>query len=284
MKQLAIVGAALLGVACGGKQGGAIGGRGGRAPHGPVLVFVPIGSDMVFEGDCYDPSETNCEALRKQAMDGTRRVSAGAILLRITGPVSDECEASGATDVVGVERVAGPEGAPPAVLGYPADVPLAIEDYGTRIDVDQASPPPPTVTDELRNALVRAAAADLSDGDEPGAVTPGEIMVEQVVSTDVDGDGKPDTLVTANIPRGEEEGPGYVWSALVVLPGGDAAKARSAWKSDLEHLTIDASFDLEGDGARELVYSAEYYEGGGRGVASIVNGKLEFAGQWGCGA
>jgi hypothetical protein len=40
----------------------------------------------------------------------------------------------------------------------------------------------------------------------------------------------------------------------------------------------------EGDGVRDVIYGAEYYEGGGRGAASLAGGALAVLGSWGCGA
>jgi hypothetical protein len=288
MKQLAFVAAALLGAACGGKQGGGtIGSRGG-APRGPVLVFVGLGPTMMFEGACHaPPGGPDCDALRAAAMDGKQQVTADGATFRITGTVSDECDASGATDVVGLEKVSGKEDVDPGVLTYPAGAAIDLESYaadGLAGGGDQETSPGMQVADNVSAALARVATADLAAGDHARSVDPSEIVVEQVVTTNVDGDPRPDVVIAANVPMGSDDGPGYEWSALVVVPDGDYARAASAWTSDLEHMTIDASFDLEGDGQRELVYSAEYYEGGGHGVATVKDGKLEFLGQWGCGA
>ena len=284
---VAAVVTALAGVACGGKSGGGapVGSRGGT-PRGSVLVFIGLGERMMFEAACHAaPGGPDCDALRAASMDGTKQVSSDGATFRITGTVSDECDASGANDVVGVERVSGTVDVYPGILTYPADAPIDLELHAAEGGAtDEGERTGMKVADDVRAALARIATADLKRGESPRAIGPGEIVVEQVVTTNVDGDPRPDLVIAANVPLSDDNGPGYVWSALVVMPGGDPAAGASVWTSDLEHMTIQASFDLEGDGQRELIYSAEYYEGGGQGAASIEQGKLSILGSWGCGA
>jgi len=280
MRRFAI-GAVVIASACGGTSAGkTIGSTGGTA-RGPVLVFLGLGPTMMFEAACYEPpGSAACAELRAAALDGTKQIVTPAATFRITGPASDGCDASGATEVVGLERVAGDDEASPGVVTYPADAPIGLETYRFNSTSDAATRGQ-AVTPTVRAALAALATTDTVSRDDARAITAAEIVVEQVVTANVDGDARPDTIIAANVPVAD--GIGYRWSALVVVLGGEFDAARSVWTSDLEHLIIDASFDLDGDGRRELVYTAEYYEGSGHGVAT-VDGKLTIKGGWGCGA
>lgn len=265
------IAAAALAGACGGKAGapGTVGSHaGGGAARGPAMIFVGIGDGMVFEGACHA-----CDALRAR-LEG-QVVSSGEATFRITGTVSDQCDASGPTDVLGVERLTGdPERAPLGVAVLPAGAPVDLVTYATdRLDTGAGA---------LVPALQARAQADLADGGDP--ITADAIVIEQVIEVNVTGDARPEKLIAANVPQSEDEGPGYRWSALVMAPDGDVDHLVTLWQSTLEHLTIDASYDLEGDGVRALVYSAEYYEGAGRGTATVTNDKLDLIASWGCGA
>lgn len=274
MSKPTLVVIAALAASCGSKPASSVPSSRGGAARGPVMVFVGLDSTMMFEALCHAP---DCDALRARALDGTQVVSSNGSTYRITGTVSDNCDASGATDVVGLEKKSGPEDSLPGVITFPDGAPIDLQTH-------TMSEEGITVSDEARAALARLATADLRGRDNARAIAPGEITVEQVVQAQLDGDGKLDTLVAANVPLGESDGPGYVWSALVLVPGSDYQAATSLWVSDLEHLWIDATLDVEGDGVSELIYSAAYYEGGGQGAAMIKSGKLEMLGQWGCGA
>ncbi len=279
--------AALVSAACGGKGSPSTIGNGGGAPRGSVLVFVGLGDRMMFEAACHAASGgPDCDALRTASMDGKQQVTSGPATFRITGTVSDECDASGATDVVGVERVSGPEESVVGIVTFPADAAIDLQLHDAQGNLSGGGDPAAgmKIDDGVRAALARVATADLARGDKPRPIGPGDIIVEQVVTANVDGDPRLDLVIAANVPLADDNGPGYVWSALVVVPGGDNAAATSVWTSDLEHMTIQATFDLEGDGKRELIYHADYYEGGGMGAASIEQGKLEAKGSWGCGA
>jgi|JI10StandDraft_1071094.scaffolds.fasta_scaffold107217_3 hypothetical protein len=263
--------AALLVVAACGGAGtpAAIGSRGGGGvARGPVMVFVGITDHSMFEAACHD-----CEGLRAD-LEG-QRVSAGAASFRVTGAVSDDCDASGATEVVGVERLTGDEEHDPLLVAVlPAGAPIDVQVHPRE--------PRPAGDPALRAALVRVAAADV--GDRGGPIVAADLVIDQVIDVNVVGDARPDRLIAVNAPLPEGDGPGYRWSALVLAPSGDLAAARSVWTSDLESIFLDASFDLDGDGVRELIYSSDYYEGGGRGGATIEDGALHPLGTWACGA
>jgi hypothetical protein len=263
---------ALLVAACGGKTGAPPIGSHGGSPRGPVLVFRGLGDKTMFEAAC---GGADCADLRTRSMDGTQLVSSRDATFRITGTVSDDCDASGATDVIAIERASGAPDATVDVAVFPADA---------TIDLEQYTPSSPAVGADVKAALARVATADVVSTEHPATITPDEITVVQLVTTNVDDDPAPDLLIAAEVPKSDEDGPGYVWSALVLVPGGNYDAATSVWTSDLEHMTIDGSFDLEGDGKRELLYSAEYYEGSGLGAAIVTDGALEMLGSWGCGA
>jgi len=180
-----------------------------------------------------------------------------------------------ATEVVGVERLTGDEEHDPLLVAVlPAGAPIDVQVHPRE--------PRPAGDPALRAALVRVAAADV--GDRGGPIVAADLVIDQVIDVNVVGDARPDRLIAVNAPLPEGDGPGYRWSALVLAPSGDLAAARSVWTSDLESIFLDASFDLDGDGVRELIYSSDYYEGGGRGGATIEDGALHPLGTWACGA
>jgi hypothetical protein len=263
--------AVLAAAGCGGKASppATIGSHaGGGVARGPAMVFVGIADDTMFEAACHD-----CDALRER-LDG-QVVSSGPATFRISGTVSDDCDASGPSDVIGVRRLTGdPEAAPLAVAVLPAGAPIDLVSYDTsKVDVSDG---------QLRPVLLRRAQADVPALADDLRLE--DLVIEQVIEVNVAGDSKPELLVAANVPELDDNGPGYRWSALVMAPGGDLEHLVTLWQSTLEHLVIDASFDLDGDGLHDVVYSAEYYEGGGRGAATITNGTLDLLGTWGCGA
>lgn len=262
---------ALSAGACGGKgTTPALGSRGGGGlpARGPAMLFVAVDEGRMFEAACHQ-----CDALREHMIGQT--VSSGASTFRITGPVSDECDASGPTDVTGVTRLSGdPDSDPLELAVLPAGADIGLVTYPTdRVPASAAT---------LLPALVRRAQADVQDGGAP--ITADQLTIDQVIEVNVAGDARPETLVTASVPLPDDDGPGYRWSALVMLPAGHAGGAVTLWQSTLETMTIDASYDLEGDGVRDLVYSARYYEGYGRGAATINGSTLALLGTWGCGA
>jgi hypothetical protein len=267
-----IASVSLLLAACGGgAPKGAIGERaGGGVTRGPVMVFVGIHAGAMFEAACHQ-----CDGLRAAQVGQT--VSSGGGTFEITGPVSDQCDASGPTYVVGYRRLTGdPETTELDIAVLPAGAPIDLVSH----DDPGASAGRPEAP--VRAALARLANADLTPRGLD--VEAADFVLEQVLEVNVTGDARPDLLISATIPLPDDDGAGYRWSGLVVAPGGDLDAAVVAWQSDLERLVIEASFDLEGDGTRELIFDASYYEGGGRGAATLTGGALQLLGTWGCGA
>lgn len=267
-------GTLLLGGCAGSKHGGG----GARAARGPAIVYVGWGDHSVFELDCHDPGG-GCDALRAKAQAGGELV-AGEGRFRLTGVRQDECGASGDTyPVVGYEIVAGGEEAYPGIAVYPADAAIDL------VIVPQGQGPATAVEPALLGVIAGLATKDLATTDAPREVAAGELTVTQVVEGNFTGGAALDRIITAEIPlTGEDEGPGYVWSGAILVPDGDQGKATSFWFSTLETFRVDATYDLDGDGLRELVFSADYYEGSSRGSASLAKGTLDVGGAVGCGA
>lgn len=278
MKQW-LVGVSIAAAACGGgKKADTIGETGGKERR-PAIVMVAISEEMAFEAACFAP---DCTALRARMLDGKQTVEGGGSTWRIVKEDVDVCGASGdENQVVRLERVGAASESGPGVLVWPAGT-----DVGLELANDAIGGPPAAaaVTPELAAMLARVATADLVRMERPREVRAAEISVEQIVSANVEGGPAAELLVAAVIELPEDEGPGYAWAALVVAPDGDLAKARSVWTSELEHLTIDATFDLEGDGVRELLFTAAYYEGSMFASGSLRDGKLEVDASWACGA
>src|SRR5262245_52155872 len=96
---------------------------GGGLRRGPVMVFIGLGEQAMFEAACHE-----CDGLRA-ALDGSE-VSSGAATFQVTGTVSDDCDASGPTDVIGVKRLSGDaETAPLGVAVLPAGAPIDLVEY-----------------------------------------------------------------------------------------------------------------------------------------------------------
>ncbi len=273
--------AAALTAACGGTSKPSTVDNHGAAARGPALVYLGWGVDAVFEADCYDPSGS-CDAIRAKAVAGGELVD-GASRFKLTGPRQEECGASGdVADVIAYQRLAGPEDVGVGVTTFPADA--AIELVRSPRAWGEDAPVRPTVDDAVRTALATRATADLVGSERARTITAGELVIEQVVEGNFTGGPGLDRLIAANLPLGDDEGPGYVWSGLVVIPDGALAAAATLWHSDLETMWIDAHYDLDGDGRREFIFTAAYYEGASTGAAELIDGKLVFGATVGCGA
>ena len=274
-RPLLLATAAVAAAACGGGRGTTtIAGHGGAGPRGPALVYLDWGQDAVFEADCWAPDAGGCDAARAKAQAGGVLVAGGA-RFTLGATRDEECGASGdVAKVVGYTRAAGPADATPGIAVFPAD---AAVDLRPQHD----SPGAPAWIAPL---LVPLAAADLVGSDRARPIAPGEIQVTQVVEANVAGGPQPDLLIAAGVPLGDSDGPGYVWSALVLIPDGDRGAAVSLWHSDLEALSIGATYDLDGDGVSAFIWTASYYEGASTGAAHIAGGKLVIGATVGCGA
>jgi hypothetical protein len=272
---------AALTAACGGSSKPDTVGNRGDAARAPALVYIGWGVDSVFEVDCYDPSGS-CAAIRAQALAGGELVS-GDGRFKLIGPRKEECGASGdVADVIGYQRVAGPEDSGVGIAAFPVDA--AIDLVRTPRSWGEDEPVRPSVSDDLRARVAARATADLAGSDRARTITAGELIVDQVIEGNLTGGPAVDLLIAANLPLPDADGPGYVWSGLVLIPDGDLAAATTLWQSDLETFWIDAHYDLDGDGRRELVFTAAYYEGTTMGAAAVVDGKLVFGATVSCGA
>ncbi|MBL8624615.1 MAG: hypothetical protein JNK64_25120 [Myxococcales bacterium] len=252
-----------------------IGARGGAAPRAAAIVYFPWGQDAVFEADCWAPGADGCAALRAQAEAGGELV-VGPARFTLTGRRDEECGASGdVASVVGYRRSAGPDDAYPTVTIYPAGADVGLVIHPT----DDAS-----VTPALAAGLAARATADLAGTERARPIAAAEVRVRQALELNVTGGPAPDLLISANVPLPEDNGSGYTWSALVLAVDGDREHLRSLWTSDLELWSVDASYDLDGDGRYAFIWTAAYYEGAASGAAEITDGKLVLGATVGCGA
>ncbi|MBP6843088.1 MAG: hypothetical protein KA201_05065 [Kofleriaceae bacterium] len=269
--------AVLIAAACGSgaPAPATIGARGGAAARAAAIVYFPWGQDAVFEADCWAPGADGCAALRAQAEAGGELV-VGPGRFTLTGRRDEECGASGdVASVVGYRKTAGPDDAYPTITVYPAgaDVGLVIH------AADGAS-----VTPALAAGLAARATADLAGTERARPIAAAEVRVRQALELNVTGGPAPELLISAHVPLPEDDGSGYTWSALVLAVDGDRDHLTSLWTSDLELWSVDASYDLDGDGRHAFIWTAAYYEGAASGAAVIADGELKAGATVGCGA
>lgn len=266
----------LTAAACGGAPAPAtIGARGGATARAAAIVYFPWGQDAVFEADCWAPDAGGCAALRTQAEAGGA-LEVGPARFALTGRRDEECGASGdVASVVAYRRTAGPEDAYPGITVFPAgaDVGMVLHPTGEV-----------AVAPALAAALAARATADLAGTERARTIAAGEVRVQQVIERNVTGGPQPDLLISAHVPLPGDDGSGYTWSAFVLAVDGDRAALTSLWTSDLETWSVDASYDLDGDGRAAFIWTAAYYEGAATGAARIDGGALVVGATVGCGA
>ena len=276
MMKLAMIATVGL-AACGSnaRNPGPIGAKGGAA-RGPALVYFDWGMDSLFEAACWAPEADGCDALRATAAAGGELV-AGDATFRMTGTRPEECGASGdVAEVMGYTRTSGPEDTSPGITTFPANADIGLMKH-TPSDGDGAEP-------WMAELLAQRAAKDLVGTDRARTIAAGELTITHAVKANVTGGPADDYLIAASVALVGDEGPGYTWAGLVLVTDGDRGAPTSLLHSDLELFTIPVSFDLDGDGVREFIWTASYYEGASMGGGRIVGGKLEQLSQVGCGA
>ncbi|MBK9036973.1 MAG: hypothetical protein IPL61_37935 [Myxococcales bacterium] len=274
---LALFGTTLVTAACSASTPAptTIGTQGGGVARGAALIYVDWGDHAVFEADCWAPDVGGCVNLRAKALAGGELVTPTA-RFRLTSERTEECGASGETaEVTGYAVIAGADDASPGVAVFPSDA---------LVDLRRHEPGAADAAPWMRPALAIRATHDLASTDHARPFTAGEIVIDQVVTGNFTGTATPDLLIAATVPLSERDGPGYAWSALVLVPDGQRGAMTSLWVSDLEAMAIRASYDLDGDGVRAFVWTAEYYEGGAIGAGAIKGGQFEVARSVGCGA
>lgn len=290
MKLAAAFGLGLL--ACGNPAGpGAVGNQGGRTGNPAAIVFVAAAGG-VMEVGCWDPAagkitSTDACAERIAAVVDGRQALRGSDGHRylVTGRHGDGCDASGEQQVVSIERDGGGTGEHAVTIAIaPADVDVHWTPFSYTRDADHnlVAPPQPAAVRERIAAIATADVRAREDGDPEATIAAADLRILQVVDHDLDGDGTRDTLLSIVVEGGSYAG--YLWSGVVLLRGGDVARAVRLWQSDLERVVFDGGFDLDGDGRLELAYDGEYYEGAGVGIARLDGDALVFIGSYGCGA
>lgn len=291
-------------LACGSKPAPAVGnqaGAGGKQRNPAAVVFVEA-AEGIMEVGCWDPAAgamtgiipygddpDPCRDRAAGLVDGKQVVrGSDGERYRLTGRVGDGCDASGETMVASVAREGGGPTGDLTIAVWPADVDVRWRAFPPAYDTQMpGSAPPPAIPADVRAKIAALGTADvMARGEdantEPRAIDPVEVEVLQIVDADVDGDGELDRLISATVEGGGYAG--YLWSGAVLVRGSDAARTVRLWHSDLEKITFDGSFDLDGDGRLEFAYAAEYYEGAGVGVARIEGDDLIIVGGYGCGA
>jgi hypothetical protein len=255
-------------------------------PRGPApdAIFLGAGQRLAL-ADCRNTSgafDGAACAGRDKAMVAERAAVIGSdgVRYRLTGEVADECDASGETLLMTIEREDGAaiEVAPTFAM-TPPDADVQLVTY----DASFSPTTPPDVAKDVLEKLAAMATTSVAEREDDATVSvrTSELRVLENIEVDLDGDGVRDRLISADLPNADDE-PGYRWAGLAFVPGGRADATRIVWESDLEHMIVDATLDLDGDGRREIVFRAEYYEGVGVGIARIVNGEIDLAAVYGC--
>ncbi len=113
------------------------------------------------------------------------------------------------------------------------------------------------------------------------AITAADLQIDQVVRVDVTGDPRPDLIVVDRPKHAEQVVPPR---GMRLFVDGDLTRAVTLL-GGFEHTgyAIVASYDLDGDGRRELVYRARYPEGSGLYGARVDGSKLVVLGRHVCG-
>ena len=273
---------ALLVVGCGSSAPPTAIGKAARGPRPASTIFIGAGDHRIMAVGCWDPARGTiagadaCAELAAPIVMG----SDGA-RYRVTGRLSDECPVSEPTRVAAIApETVGTGSGEPALAVAPPEVDLGYRALPPAFDVDRKPTAPPLAA-EVRAAIAARATADLVGTAGETEIEPDALEIAQVVDVDLDGDRVVDRLVSANVPAGYAD---FVWSGLVLLPGKRAADARTLWHDTVQVITVEATFELDGDGVPELMFTGEYYESSRRGIARIADGALVIIGSYGCGS
>jgi hypothetical protein len=251
-----------------------ISGHGGNTERPAAVLYFGYGEGTLFQADCWAPGGEDCTAIEANAQAGGS-ITDGRLQIRLGATRTDLCEASGdQADVVSYEVLDGPEDVAPGIVRFPNDAAIDLIEYESgEVKPDAA----------LLAVLVALANANQSTDGPTQIYTAKDIVVTQDIVGNFVGDRALDRVVAANIPT-TTDSPEYNWSVLAIAPGGNLSAMTVVWTDLLEVMALRASYDLDGDGVRSVLWDSSYYEGGAGGAASLANGTFGVISSWSCGA
>lgn len=253
----------------------------------PVDGPVPPETSMVFfavEGSLYP---LGCYDASKKALQG------GQACLEL---VNAGAEVRVASEDAEYNKVSGERAEPQCLIGSGKNVAVAVEGitegasflYGVwprsamklvqLVDRNSTSPRDTRLSED---EVQKLSAAIKAKGGSVGE----ELRAHQVAELDVDGQGKPDKIYAVFVPD-PNVSEQYRWSGMFLAPEGDLENpifiVQSKSKRDV--FEVRGTFDLDGDGARELWLRMVFEDGAGDRIFTFKDGKAKALGDWSCGA
>lgn len=118
---------------------------------------------------------------------------------------------------------------------------------------------------------------------EPKASLKG-FKVHQIVSVDLDGDGKNEELVSAYSLSAIEDQSQQTFGGLFLRDATNPKQFNPISTGMMDMYEVVGVYDLDQDGKKELILYIYYYEGGAYSIGKLDAGKYVELGVWGCGA
>lgn len=206
-------------------------------PHG--RVFLVAGESGLAPVACHlghvPKFSQGDECLELVKVGSSVRLESGQVV-KVTGEGKAEC---------GEGKAAVVDALPEALRGH-AVAPA---------DVDFVEVIPPTTPDEADKAAdepLRRRLREAVEREHPELAPAKGLKVRQVAQVDLDGDGKPETLVAVTVPGVGEDAP-PAFAGLFHAPEGELAvrKLKGAAGTGVQYMLLGA-LDLDADGRPEL--------------------------------
>lgn len=249
----------------------------GPVPPETSAVFFGV-EGALYPLGCFDKGTKKIlhgEACLKMVPPGTdvRIASKFSSFAKKAGELAEPQCLAGAGKKIAIAVDGITEGANFVFGTWPPSVVKAV----TRAADDTTTPAKTQLGDTRKEAVAAAAKAAGGDGD---------LQINQVADIDLDGDGKPETIVAAYVPdpRSDES---YKWSGIMVAPAGDLAKLQLVEKNRgrPDVFEVRGAIDLDGDKQAELWLRRQSQDGSaGDRLYTGPGGAWKGIGGWTCGA
>lgn len=135
---------------------------------------------------------------------------------------------------------------------------------------------PPAIDATDLEALTRAARAS-------GGSLTASLQIAQVMSADLDGDGRNEMFFVGSFRAQDEEPSNEAWSGLLSKSGVEPPQIAVLQQDMLDTYEVLAILDIEGDGRMEMLVRSSYYEGMAVSLFRLAGGRLEPVGYYECG-